>query len=74
MLDAIEAAKKAGATEAQLTAARRAAAQGAVAAGFRRGGELDGLPRPAGAARILGEAIDYARQGQLEARAGGRKK
>ena len=48
LLDAVAAAKKAGATDAQLADVLRAAPQGAVAAGLRGGRKLDGLPRAAG--------------------------
>ena len=74
MLDAIVAAKKAGAGEADLK----------VAAGLHRKAQwrLDfvaaensmGFHAPQELARILGETIDFARQGQLEAERAARKK
>jgi nitrite reductase (cytochrome c-552) len=64
LIDTIVAARKAGASESDVQARRRSP-EGPVAARLRRGRELDGLPRAPGAGAILGETIDFARQGQL---------
>jgi nitrite reductase (cytochrome c-552) len=74
MLDAIVAAKKAGAAESDLS----------VAAGLHRKAQwrLDfvaaensmGFHAPQEMARLLGETIDFARQGQLQAERAERKK
>ena len=48
LLDAIAAAKKSGRRRRGARAGLRAAAEGAVAARLRGGGELDGVPRAAG--------------------------
>jgi nitrite reductase (cytochrome c-552) len=74
MLDAIVAARKAGATESAL--------QGAAAQHRKAQWRLDfvaaensmGFHAPQELARILGEVIDHARQGQLEAERSARRK
>jgi nitrite reductase (cytochrome c-552) len=68
MLDAVAAAKKAGATEEQLKAvfALQRAAQWRL--DFVAAENSMGFHAPAEAARILAESIDYSRQAQLGAR------
>jgi nitrite reductase (cytochrome c-552) len=74
MLDAIVAAKKAGATEGDL---QKAAAQHRKAQwrlDFVAAENSMGFHAPQELARILGEVVDHARQGQLEAERTTRKK
>ena len=75
MLDAIMAAKKArGATEADLQAAPALHRKAQWRLDFVAAENSMGFHAPQELARILGEAIDFARQGQLEAeRAAGKK-
>jgi len=68
MLDAIVAAKKAGATDAQLTAIRALHRQAQWRLDYVAAENSMGFHAPAETARILAEAIDYARQGQMAAR------
>ena len=72
MLDAIVAAKKAGATAERARAGARAAAQGAVAARLRRRGELDGLPRAAGGGAHPGRGDRLRAPGRARRADGGR--
>jgi nitrite reductase (cytochrome c-552) len=67
MLDAIVAAKKAGVPEAQLQAAASLHRKAQWRLDFVAAENSMGFHAPQELARILGEAIDYARQGQLEA-------
>ena len=64
----IKAAKTAGATDAQLTAAREFQRHGQFYLDFVESENSNGFHAPQEAARILGEAIDYLRQGQLALR------
>ena len=67
MLDAIVAAKKAGATEADLAPAAALHRKAQWRLDFVAAENSMGFHAPQELARILGETIDYARQGQLEA-------
>jgi nitrite reductase (cytochrome c-552) len=69
MLDAIGAAKKAGATAAQLAPALELQRKAQWRLDFVAAENSMGFHAPAETARILAEAIDFARQGQLAARA-----
>lgn len=62
----IDAAKKAGATDEQLTKARDLHRQAQWRADFIAAENSNGFHAPQESARILAEAIDLARQGQLE--------
>lgn len=62
----IEAAKKAGATDEQLAKARDLHRQAQWRADFIAAENSNGFHAPQESARILAEAIDLARQGQLE--------
>jgi nitrite reductase (cytochrome c-552) len=68
MLDAIVAAKSRGATPADLSPALALQRKAQWRIDFVAAENSMGFHAPAEAARILGEAIDYARQGQLAAR------
>jgi len=68
MLDAIAAAKKAGAANAQLSTIRALHRQAQWRLDFVAAENSMGFHAPAETARILAEAIDYARQGQMAAR------
>ena len=72
MLDAIVAAKKSGASEADLAKAAELHKKAQWRLDFVAAENSMGFHAPQELARILGEAIDYARQGQLAARPGGR--
>jgi nitrite reductase (cytochrome c-552) len=61
----LEAAKKAGATDEQLKAARDLQRRAQFRVDFINAENSMGFHAPQEAARILAEAIDYARQGQL---------
>ena len=74
MLDAIVAAKKAGATEADLAAAAAQHRKAQWRLDFVAAENSMGFHAPQELARILGEVIDHARQGQLEAERAVRKK
>ena len=75
MLDAIVAAKKAGVPEADLRAAADLHKKAQWRLDFVAAENSMGFHAPQEMARILGETIDYARQGQLEAaRAAARKR
>jgi len=65
LLDAIAAAQKAGATDAQLLAARVLHRKAQWRLDFISAENSMGFHAPQEAARILAEAIDYARQGEL---------
>lgn len=67
MLDAIAVAKKAGATEGDLQAAAAQHRKAQWRLDFVAAENSMGFHAPQELARILGEVIDYARQGQLEA-------
>jgi len=67
----IEAAKAAGASDAQLKPARDAQRRGQFYVDFVESENSNGFHAPQEAARILGEAIDYLRQGQLSLRPAG---
>jgi len=72
MLDAIVAAKKAGADDAQLQAAAAFHKKAQWRLDFVAAENSMGFHAPQETARVLAEAIDYARQGQLAATAAGR--
>jgi nitrite reductase (cytochrome c-552) len=74
MLDAIVAAKKAGASERDLQAAALAHKKAQWRLDFVAAENSMGFHAPQEMARILGEVIDHARQGQLEADRVTRKK
>ena len=65
LLDAIQAAKAAGATETQLAAALELQRQAQWRLDFIAAENSMGFHAPQEAARILAEAIDYARQGEI---------
>jgi nitrite reductase (cytochrome c-552) len=67
MLDAIVAAKKAGATEAALAPAATLHRKAQWRLDFVAAENSMGFHAPQELARILADAIDYARQGQREA-------
>ena len=69
MLDAVAAAKKSGATEAQLAPALALQRKAQWRLDFVAAENSMGFHAPQETARVLAEAIDYARQGQLAARA-----
>lgn len=66
-MDAIVAAKNAGATDEQLTNPRDLIRKAQMRWDFVFSENSTGFHSPQEAARILGEAIDYARQAQIEA-------
>lgn len=66
-MDATVAAKAAGATEAQLAPAYELIRKSQMRWDFIFSENSTGFHSPQEAARVLGEAIDYARQAQLEA-------
>ena len=66
LIESIAAAIKSGATDAQLAAARELQRKAQWRVDFINAENSMGFHAPQEAARILGEAIDYARQGQLE--------
>jgi nitrite reductase (cytochrome c-552) len=74
MLDAIVAAKKAGASEADLQAAATFHKKAQWRLDFVAAENSMGFHAPQEMARILGEAIDFARQGQMEADRAARKR
>ncbi len=65
LIDAVVAAQKSGATDAQLKAARDFQRQAQWRLDFVAAENSMGFHAPQEAARILAEAIDYARQGEL---------
>jgi nitrite reductase (cytochrome c-552) len=74
MLDAIVAAKKTGASEADLQAAAAFHKKAQWRLDFVAAENSMGFHAPQELARILGETIDFARQGQLAADRAGRKR
>jgi len=74
MLDAIVAAKKTGASEADLRAAAALHRKAQWRLDFVAAENSMGFHAPQELARILGETIDFARQGQLAADRAGRKR
>jgi nitrite reductase (cytochrome c-552) len=64
----IKAAKEAGATDAQLQAARNAQRRGGFYVDFVESENSNGFHAPQESARILGEAIDELRKGQVALR------
>jgi nitrite reductase (cytochrome c-552) len=74
MLDAIVAAKKGGAGEPALQAAAVQQRKAQWRLDFVAAENSMGFHAPQEMARILGEVIDYARQGQLEAERAMRRK
>ena len=67
LIDAINAAKASGATDAQLKPARELHRKAQWHLDFIAAENSMGFHAPQEAARVLGEAIDYARQGQVVA-------
>ncbi len=67
MLDAIVAAQKAGATEADLKTAAALHRKAQCRLDFVAAENSMGFHAPQEMARLLGETIDFARQGQPEA-------
>jgi len=65
LIDAIVAAKKQGASQAALDAAMKAQRRAQWRLDFIAAENSMGFHAPQEAARVLGEAIDYARQGQI---------
>src|SRR6185436_16890445 len=74
MLDAIVAAKKGGASEGALAAAAALHRKAQWRLDFVAAENSMGFHAPQELARILAEAIDYARQGQLAAERAPKKK
>jgi nitrite reductase (cytochrome c-552) len=68
LIDAINAAKAAGATDEQLARARELQRLAQWRLDFISSENSMGFHAPQEAARVLGEALDYARQGELAAR------
>jgi nitrite reductase (cytochrome c-552) len=68
LLDAIQAAKAAGATEAQLAPALELQRKAQWRLDFIAAENSMGFHAPQEAAMVLGEALDYARQGEIAAR------
>ncbi|MCS7061031.1 MAG: ammonia-forming cytochrome c nitrite reductase subunit c552 [Anaerolineae bacterium] len=66
-IDAIKAAQEAGATDAELEAARQLHRKASLRWDFVASENSTGFHSPQEAARILADAINYARQAQLEA-------
>jgi len=64
----LKAAKQAGASDAQLKAARAAQRRGQFYVDFVESENSNGFHAPQEAARILGEAIDELRKGQVSLR------
>jgi nitrite reductase (cytochrome c-552) len=67
LFDAVKAAKAAGADSVALAAALKLQRRAQFRADFVNAENSMGFHAPQEAARILGEAIDYARQGEIEA-------
>ncbi len=67
LFDAVKAAKTAGADSVALAAAGRLQRRAQFRAAYVNAENSMGFHAPQEAARILGEAIDYARQGEIEA-------
>jgi nitrite reductase (cytochrome c-552) len=70
LIDDIKNAKAAGASDAQLAAARKFQRRGQFYVDFTESENSNGFHAPQEAARILGEAIDQFRQGQVALRPG----
>jgi len=68
MLDAVKAAKASGATDAQLAAVRALQRHAQWRLDFVAAENSMGFHAPQESARILAEAIDFSRQGQIAAR------
>lgn len=66
VINAIKAAKDAGATDEQLAKARDLQRKGQFRTDYINAENSMGFHAPQEAARILGEAIDYCRQGEIE--------
>ncbi len=66
LIAAIEQAQRAGATDEQLREARQLQRKAQYRVDFVNAENSMGFHAPQEAARLLGEAIDYARQGQLD--------
>jgi nitrite reductase (cytochrome c-552) len=71
LIDDVVAAKAAGVAEAELAAALELQRKAQWRVDFVNAENSMGFHAPQEAARILGEAIDYARQGQLAVLRGG---
>jgi len=69
LISDIKAAKAAGMSDAQLTDAREFQRHGQFYLDFVESENSNGFHAPQEATRILGESIDYLRQGQLSVRA-----
>ena len=67
LLDAVQAAKEAGATDAQLAEALELQRKAQWRLDFIAAENSMGFHAPQEAAMVLGEAADYARQGELAA-------
>lgn len=67
LMDAVEAARKAGATDEQLKGAMALHRKAQWRVDFIAAENSMGFHAPQEAARVLGEAMDYARQGQVAA-------
>ncbi|TFG89335.1 MAG: ammonia-forming cytochrome c nitrite reductase subunit c552 [Gemmatimonadales bacterium] len=67
LIDAVKAARVAGADSVELAVALRLQRRAQFRADFVNAENSMGFHAPQEAARILGEAIDYARQGEIEA-------
>jgi nitrite reductase (cytochrome c-552) len=66
VIQAIKAAKDAGATDDQLKAARALQRRGQFRTDFVNAENSMGFHAPQETARVLGEAIDFCRQGEIE--------
>jgi nitrite reductase (cytochrome c-552) len=73
LYDEVKAARAAGATDAQLSEVHKLQRRSQFRIDFVNAENSMGFHAPQEAARILGEAIDYARQGQLAAARLGRR-
>jgi len=67
LMDAIVAARRSGATDQQLAAAQELQRKAQWRLDFIAAENSMGFHAPQEAARVLGEALDYARQGELAA-------
>ena len=67
LIHAIAANQKTGATDEQLQSSRELQRKAQWRVDFINAENSMGFHAPQESARVLGEAIDYARQGQLEA-------
>ncbi|MGE3959004.1 MAG: ammonia-forming cytochrome c nitrite reductase subunit c552 [Vicinamibacterales bacterium] len=68
LIDDIKVSKERGATDADLALARKMQRQGQFYVDFVESENSNGFHAPEEAARILGDAIDYVRQGQVALR------